>query len=252
VLNYDNISLLEKPMEMNIWRAPTDNDRNIRREWETFGYDRGIPRGYTTEIERVDGDCILRTKFSIGAIYMPNILSGVAEWKISMNGAIGVSIRAQRREDGPALPRFGLRMFLPKQIDQATYFGYGPYESYNDKHRASTKHLYQAAVKDMHEDYIKPQENGSHYNCEYLKLDGCSGGVEVTGESFCFNASEYTQEELSTKMHNFELEKSGCTVACIDAFQNGIGSNSCGPKLMRRFESPADINLTCTIMPYKK
>ena len=249
VMNYENVALLEKPMEMNIWRAPTDNDRNIRHQWQHFGYDRGIPRGYETEIEHVDGACVLRTRFSIGAIYLPNILEGTAEYKVNTNGSIDVSIRADRRDCAPALPRFGLRLFMPERMNDVTYFGYGPYESYNDKHRASVKHLYSAKVDDLHEDYIKPQENGSHYNCNYLKLTGMCGGIEVAGEGFCFNASHYTQEELTTKMHNFELEKSGCTVLCVDAFQNGIGSNSCGPQLAKRFESPADIHLECTLMP---
>ena len=127
---------------------------------------------------------MIRTKFSIGAVYLPNILEGVAEWRVEMNGVVGISIRAKRREDAPALPRFGLRLFLPEQVNDVTYFGYGPYESYVDKHRATTKHLYRAKVSQMHEDYIRPQENGSHYNCNYLKLDGCSGGIEVSGESF--------------------------------------------------------------------
>ena len=251
-LNYDNLSLLDKPMELNIWRAPTDNDRNLRLQWQAFGYDRGIPRGYETTVEHADGACVLRTRFSIGAIYLPNILCGTAEWRINMNGSIDVAIRARRREDAPALPRFGLRMFMPKQLDQATYFGYGPYESYVDKHRASVKHLYSATVDALHEDYIKPQENGSHYNCNYLKLSGAYGGVEVTGEGFSFNASRYTQEELTRKMHNFELEKCGSTVLCVDAFQNGIGSNSCGPELAKRYESPVDINFECTLSPYRE
>ena len=88
---------------------------------------------------------------------------------------VGISIHAERREDAPFLPRFGLRMFLPRQMDAATYFGYGPQESYVDKHRATTKHLYRAKVSEMHEDYLRPQENGSHYNCNYLKVDGFSG-----------------------------------------------------------------------------
>ena len=251
VMNYDNLSLLERPMELNIWRAPTDNDRNLRLKWEQFGYHRGIPRGYATEIEQVDGECVLRTRFSIGATYLPNICAGTAEWRIAMNGAVNVSIRAKRRDDTPELPRFGLRMFMNRRVNDVTYFGYGPYESYNDKHRASVKHLFNASVADMHEDYIKPQENGSHYNCEYLRLRGCSGGVEITGESFSFNVSEYTQEELTEKQHNFELEKCGCTVACIDAVQNGIGSNSCGPKLAKRYETPQDIHLSCVIAPFK-
>ena len=37
-LTNGQISYLERPMEWNIWRAPTDNDRNIRREWERAGY----------------------------------------------------------------------------------------------------------------------------------------------------------------------------------------------------------------------
>lgn len=252
MLNYENIELLNKPMEFNIWRAPTDNDMYARKLWQEYGYDRGIPRGYETEIESVDGACVLRTRFSIGAIYLPNILSGVAEWKINTNGTIDVSVRAQRREGTPALPRFGLRMFVNERMDDVTYFGYGPYESYADKHRASVKHLYSAKVDELHEDYIKPQENGSHFNCNYLNVSSACYGVEVTGEGFCFNASKYTQEELTQKKHNFELEKSGSTVLCLDAFQNGIGSNSCGPKLNPLYESPADINLSCTIAPYKK
>ena len=251
VLNYDNLHLLRRPMEMNIWRAPTDNDRSLQLQWREYGYDRGIPRGYATEVESTDNGCVIRTKFSIGAVYLPNILEGVAEWRVEMNGVVGISIRAKRREDAPALPRFGLRLFLPEQVNDVTYFGYGPYESYVDKHRATTKHLYRAKVSQMHEDYIRPQENGSHYNCNYLKLDGCSGGIEVSGESFCFNASEYTQEELTDKAHNFELEKCGDTVVCIDAFQNGIGSNSCGPALSKRYWSPEDINFECTLMPYR-
>ena len=251
VLNYENLHLLEKPMEMNIWRAPTDNDRNIRVEWEAYGYDRGISRGYETQIEHLDGACVLRTRFSIGAVYLPNIVEGTAEWRVATNGCITVAIDARRREDAPALPRFGLRMFLPSRLNEVTYFGYGPYESYVDKHRASTKHLYHATVDELHEDYLKPQENGSHYNCNYLNLMGCSGGMEVSGEGFCFNVSPYTQEELTKKAHNFELEKCGNTVACVDAFQNGIGSNSCGPDLAKRYESPVDIHFACTLAPYR-
>ncbi|MBQ8971531.1 MAG: beta-galactosidase [Clostridia bacterium] len=250
-LNYENVSILEKPMELNIWRAPTDNDRNIRLQWQDFGYDRGIPRGYETQIERQDGGILLTTRFSIGAVYLPNIVEGTARWFVHMNGVIDVSIQAKRREDAPPLPRFGLRMFLPKHAEDVEYFGYGPYESYNDKHRASVKHLYKARVNQLFENYLKPQENGSHYNCNYLNVSGISGGVEIAGEGFCFNASHYTQEELTRKAHSFELQHSGYTVLCVDAFQNGIGSNSCGPKLLTRFESPIDIDLKCTIMPYR-
>ena len=52
----------------------------------------------------------------------------------------------------------------------------------------------------------------------------------VSSVPFSFNASRYTQEELTAKAHNYELVPSEYTVLCIDYKQDGIGSNSCGPE----------------------
>ena len=84
----------------------------------------------------------------------------------------------------------------------------------------------------MHEDYIRPQENGSRCGCDYVILSGPWGRLGAVGESpFSFNASRYTQEELTQKAHNYELKPCKSTVLCLDYRQNGIGSNSCGPVL---------------------
>ena len=88
----------------------------------------------------------------------------------------------------------------------------------------------------MHEDYLRPQENGSHYDCDYVTIGNTD--VSLTAASavpFSFNASVYTEEELTKKTHNYELEESGHTVLCIDYRQNGIGSNSCGPELLEKY-----------------
>ena len=108
----------------------------------------------------------------------------------------------------------------------------GPYESYADKHQASCYGRYRTDVAGLHEDYIRPQENGSHMGCDYVQLsDENSGLAAVSEQTFSFNASVYTQEELEKKTHHHELEPSGSTVLCLDYAQNGIGSNSCGPKV---------------------
>ena len=137
-------------------------------------------------------------------------------------------------------------------MERLTYFGFGPHESYADKHRSSFRHLYQSTAARQHENYLKPQENGSHYDCSYVRLDDGQGGWSVQGGSFCFSASPYTQEELTRKQHSFELEESGCTVLCVDAFQNGIGSNSCGPELLHAYRSPGEIHLDCTLSPFQE
>ena len=250
-LTHGQQAIIEKPMSLNIWRAPTDNDRRIRQQWSAFGYDRAIARGYETAVACGEDGCTLTTRFSIGAIFLKNLLTGTIVWSISPAGAITVRIDAKMREDMPFLPRFGLRLFLPKAVNQASYFGYGPYESYVDKRRASVQHLYHAAVRDLHEDYLMPQENGSHFGCSYLRLEGGGTALTVTGEDFTFNASPYTQEELTAKAHNFELEQSGYTVLCVDAAHAGIGSGSCGPALLEKYHTPTEIRFTCTLVPGK-
>ena len=251
-LVYNSCRLLDEPMQYNIWRSPTDNDRNIRIEWENACYDKAASRGYGTQVEKNADGVVLTTSFSVGGVIVAIPVRGTAVWTIANDGAVNVKLDIERREASPVLPRFGLRLFLPRAMQQVEYFGYGPYESYIDKRRSSFRSLYKATVSQLHEDYLKPQENGGHYDCSYLKVEDGRVGVAVTGSSFCFNASNYTQEELTGKMHNFELEKAESTVLCVDAHQSGIGSNSCGPKLDPKYAVPEKFTFECSIIPVVK
>ena len=239
-------TLITQPMHWNIWRAPTDNDRRIAREWIAKHFHYVHARGYTTEAAYENGSIRLTTEFSMGTAYLPPHVRGKAVWCIKPNGEITLDCDAVRREQMPFLPRFGLRLFLPKAMDQVSYFGYGPYESYIDKRRSSFLGLYAARVADMHEDYLKPQENGSHYGCTLLQVTDDETTLQVTGEGFSFNASPHTQEELTNKKHNFELEKADATVLCVDGYQSGIGSASCGPELAPEYRIPEEMHFACT------
>ena len=140
---------------------------------------------------------------------------------------------------------------MKNDFDRVRYYGFGPEESYIDKRRASWLGLFNARVSEMHVDYIRPQENGSHYGCKYLEIKGKDARVRFEGaRPFSFNVSEYTQEELTEKRHNFELEKSGSTVVCIDSAMSGIGSASCGPALSDKYRIPLpNVHLDVTIVP---
>ena len=68
--------------------------------------------------------------------------------------------------------------------------------------------------------------------------------------TFSFNASPYTQEELTTKKHNVQLVPSGDTVWCLDYAQNGIGSNSCGPDVLEKYQLNAqEFEFELTLIP---
>ena len=233
---YRNKTLLEKPMEYNIWRAPTDNDRRIKSEWMRAQYDRVSPRAYETKMTVEEDGVRIETMLSLSAAYIQRILDVKVCWWIGSDGAVDAQIHGKKNPVFPFLPRFGLRLYLPKEMSGVTYCGIGPYESYVDKRRAGYHGVFTENVKDMHEDYIRPQENGSHYDCDYVVAKSKDVSLMAAGkETFSFNASEYTQEELTAKEHNYELEKSPYTVLCVDYRQSGIGSESCGPDRLKKY-----------------
>lgn len=235
-LVFENRSLLDRPMEINIWRAPTDNDRNIKHEWKRAHYDKAVTRAYETQYTKEAHQVVIRTALSLSAIFTQRMMDIDAVWTVSENGKIDVQLNVRRDPEFLMLPRFGLRLFLPKEMDQVSYYGMGPIESYPDKCRASYHDLFEGRVSELHEDYVRPQENGSHYDCDYVKVSGQRLKLTAVSEkSFSFNASGYTQEELEEKAHNYELVPCGSTVLCLDYRQNGIGSNSCGPELLKQY-----------------
>lgn len=225
------------PMSYTIWRAPTDNDRNIKEKWYTFHYDRAYTYGYNTAVSEENGCVIIRSDFALVSDGIAWLVKGVCDWRIAPDGALSVSMELRRNTLLPEFPRFGLHIELPGCVDHVRYLGYGPHESYIDKHRASWYGLFGSTVAQQHEDYTRPQENGSHWNCTSLRLAGESGGlkVEAVGAPFSFNASPYTAKQLTEIAHNYELVPTGRTVLTLDYRQDGIGSNSCGPVLEEKY-----------------
>ena len=245
---------LNHPMELNIWRAPTDNDMYIKSEWKKAHYDKAYTRAYTTEVVQGKHGVKITSHASVVAETVQKILDVTITWKIEVAGKIDADIAVTKDDEFPDLPRFGVRMFLDKKLSAVRYFGMGPQESYCDKHQAASHGLYRADVGDLHEDYIRPQENGSHYDCEYVELNNSRYGIVASAEkAFSFNASYYTQEELEKKTHNYELAESDSVVLCVDYALNGIGSNSCGPVVLDQYRfNDVLFRFRFTLIPYVK
>ena len=235
-LSVNGREVLERPAELNIWRAPTDNDRHVRLEWERAHYHRATARAYAVDVAEEAGRATISADVALVAPTVQPALRGRLIWTLTADGVLGLILRMRRTLGFPSLPRLGLRLFLPESMNRVDYHGLGPFESYADKHRASHHGAFGADVADLHEDYIRPQENGSHADCDEVTVSG--GGLVLTavGQTpFSFNASRYTQEELAARHRNTDLRPSGSTVLCLDAAMAGIGSNSCGPALRSRY-----------------
>ena len=243
--------LLAAPCDKTIWRAPTDNDRNIKREWLRAHYDMTYERTYETSCIIKEGYAVISCSSSLAAPTVQPVLRIKTEWTISAEGTITARMHVSKNPEFPMLPRFGVRMILREDMRNVNYIGMGPYESYIDKHHASWHGSFSASIDEMHEDYIMPQENGSHFDCNYVQISSLGENDSKTDMSahsitatsavpFSMNASPYTAEELTNAAHNYELPESGKSVLCIDYRQNGIGSNSCGPELDEKYRFDED------------
>lgn len=228
----NGVAIIEQPLDFNIWRAPTDNDRLIRELWQNAGYHQCYTRAYHTELSQDETGVTIVAKCGIVATSKSRILSFDVIYHILPTGELEIKVKAERPTHLPFLPRFGLRLFLNKSNNQLDYFGYGEHESYIDKHHLAKLGLYKTTTQANHIDYLKPQENGSHFNTHYVQLQGLS---VTASRPFSFNFSTYTQEELTAKTHSYDLQQSHYSVLCIDYKMSGIGSNSCGPNLKDKY-----------------
>jgi beta-galactosidase len=255
-LSYQGLELLSEAPSFSVWRAPTDNDRNIKKLWIENGYDRLKTHIYAVDIvSEINEKICIRTRFSLGYFSKMPVIQGSAEWTVLGCGDIFVDINADFRANLPYLPRFGLKMAMPGGNEHVQFFGYGPHESYIDKHRSTYKSRFETTVDEMHENYLYPQENGSHYSTEWALITNSLGfGLLFTGyDDFSFNASHYTPENLTSAMHPHELKRLPQTIIHLDYAMSGVGSNSCGPELLPQYRLSRDkISFRLRIKPINK
>lgn len=232
-------SLLRSSITPNIWRAPTDNDRRVRPEWEANRYD----HMQTKLMSMCVTECTSQ-RFEINARLsmaangcLPAVTLDVA-YCFENNGEWTMKWSGKHRSGMPMLPRFGIKMELDGTLEKLSYFGRGPYESYIDKRYASKMGEYHSTVTEQYEPYVRPQENMAHIDTQWLAVKSENDiGLFIEAEEapFSFNCSHFTAEQLTAAAHAFELEPCENTVLYIDSAHSGIGSNSCGPALLEKY-----------------
>lgn len=229
-------AVISSPVEINLWRAPTDNDRgfgaHISDKWEHMGLNRLTGRLVRLEAEAMR-DTVVVTVESVYAppVYRP-VVSLTQTWRIQADGRVLLNARYVPLMELPAyLPRLGLRFQMPCSFDRLRWHGRGPHESYPDKKTGALVGFYEMAVADTHEPYVYPQENGSHEDTRYFVLTNLEGqGLVIAGSDFAFSAHHYTPEALTQAKHTYELEEDDLTQVLIDGRMGPLGSNSCGPE----------------------
>lgn len=236
-INVCGEKVLEEPLRLTAWRAPTDNDRSVRFKWglinnQSTGWNlnRLFQKCYECNIKTLGDTVLIETKSAIGGISRRNAFSYRASFLINSCGDIKISVCGEKYDKIETFPRLGYEFTLPEKAENFEYFGMGPYECYSDMHHHAKQGFFCSTVSENFTSYVNPQENGNHFKTKAVSVkisDNVSMNIK-TDDFFEFGISHYTADELTEKTHAFEIEKSGHTILRIDYKVAGIGSNSCG------------------------
>ena len=229
--------MLRSAITPTIWRAPTDNDRKIKREWFEAAYDRCANKCYSCELVYADESrAEVCASMSLGAAAKTPVARYTIFYRFERGEGVTVEFDVDVAEKIPMLPRFGVVFRMPSDCERLKYFGKGPMESYIDKCQAARIGEFASTVTDHFEPYVRPQENMAHIHTRWVEIYSTAGhGLLATNteksQSFSFNCSHFTSEQLTATPHDYELQPLEDTVVHIDYRHTGIGSNSCGPVL---------------------
>ena len=226
---------------LDLWRAPTDNDngqggRNgVTQEWRAAGLDRLLHR--VDAVEVVDNELIVRARVApegLGVGVRTTYRWTADEHRLQLT----VDVEPEGEWGGTAVtprcgswPRVGVRMTLPKALENVQWYGGGPGEAYADSREAARVGRYACSVDELQTPYVVPQENGSRIDVRWAELTDAGGnGLRVDGTPyFQLTARRWTTEDLEGARHRSDLTPRDHIYLNLDVAQNGLGSASCGP-----------------------
>jgi beta-galactosidase len=226
--------VIDRLPEPYFWRAPTDNDfGNGMPEklgiWRNAHLNKTVKK--VTVSDKNDQGISIKVDYVLADIDIPYTLL----YQVRNDGSVAVSASIDMQGRNLAeLPRFGMRMQLPAEYDNLSYYGRGPYENYSDRKTASFIGQYEDKVANQYaQTYIRPQESGYHTDVRWFRLTNTKNtGLQVTGlQPICFSAINHSTEDLDPgltkkQQHPTDLRPSKEVYVHIDLNQRGVGGDN--------------------------
>lgn len=239
---YNGAPLFLSGPQLQLWRAPTDNDMYYKGFWQNQGLDKLRHRLDDFQVSKGEGGFVVVTaKTRVAPPIWDWGFACIYTYTIYFNGKFDLSISFQP-SGAPfpgrfVLPRLGVRLRIPQPVTNVAWYGRGPHESYSDTNRTSARlgTWRTSDARTLQTDYVYPQENGNRSDVRWVSFaTGASGiGFRVLGSpTLNFGIKDYETEDLDQAKHTNELDdrrQMGYAVVSLDYALNGIGTNSCGP-----------------------
>ncbi len=255
---YNGIEIFINPIEANFWRAPNDNDLGNGMPKRTRLW-KNVNDSLKTEVIRgevIDGFARVVVKSSYPSINL-NLIS---VYQVYGNGIINIDNKYSMADTSlPEIPRIGIKMSLPGDFDEVTWFGRGPHESYIDRKTSAAVGLYHGSVWDQTFQYVRPQETGNKTDVRWMALSNEKIGLMVKGSpTFDGSVHQYPYEDLDyvprgQKHGKLNLQQKDQVDWLIDLKQMGVGGdNSWGARPHDQYTlSPGNYDYSFMLVPFE-
>jgi beta-galactosidase len=229
----EQVLLVEGPRE-NYYRAPTDFDLLMGNppasvhKWRAAGLDRLVRTVTAFETQQISGQAIeVRVRSRLCAEGKADGIDSEVVYCVYGNGEIAVNNRVEIGERLPFVPRIGLELVLPDELEQMVWYGRGPHENYVDRKRGAAVGLYRSTVSEQFFPYVFPSECGGKEDVRWVALTNEGGnGLMVIGlDSLHIDALRYTVQDLAAAGHPHELRRLDRVILHLDGWHMGVGGD---------------------------
>ncbi|MEV5148480.1 glycoside hydrolase family 2 TIM barrel-domain containing protein [Streptomyces sp. NPDC052727] len=268
---------------LDLWRAPTDNDRGYPQHdadyWHGLGLHRLRHRTVSLDAGSHTLTVVVRSAGAAGrsaylttyrwtadadALRLHVATEPVGHWPergdTFSEPMVDPDLPAERQEElrlrdkAPSLGRLGLRWLLPGSWSEVTWFGAGPGEAYPDSRRAMRVGRFQATVEELQTPYVRPQENGNRADVRWAEVAATAGtGVRIEGDPVLnISVRRYSDQHLAEARHQPGLIPEPVIHLHTDHAVQGLGTAAVGPGVLpqhRLTARAAEFALTVTPVP---
>lgn len=229
--------------KLHLWRASHRNDDDwAYHQWEKFGVNSLQYSLVDFKVEVLDNASVKVTSTTKADGKEGFGVYHTATYLVKGDGTIKVDNQVQFVGFRINLARIGIRMLLDKKLDRMTFLGRGPFENYSDRKGAAEVGVYELGVNEQYE-YEKPMERGNHEDVSWAKLSGNnmpSLMVKSDEKLMQVAALPHTDEQMYPVEYKIDLPASTSTVFCVSTKTLGVGSGSCGPRPLERYQVYSD------------
>jgi len=239
IKNGTNLLTSDGSPKLHLWRAAHRNDDNWAYDlWQKFGVNTLQYTLVDLKAEMVDNTTVkvISTTKADGkegfGVYH------TASYLVKGDGSIKVDNQIKFVGLQINLARIGVRMLLDKRFNRMTYFGRGPVENYSDRKSGSDVGVYALNVNEQYE-YEKPMERGNHEEVRWAQLSGKDIPallIKSDEKLMQVSALPHTDEQMYPVEYKIDLPASSATVFCVATKTLGVGSNSCGPRPLEKYQ----------------